>query len=316
MEAIKLLGSGHIQLEEIQDIFELCTLCKRCENVCTQEIKTSNLIRDMRRHLIQNGISSKISDEIKDCVLQKGHPYREESTSFKKIPDWYENNDMETALWVGCSTRHMGLLEHWLKLLSDLRYRPTLLPEEKCCGSILKNMGYDDGFKNIMQKNIDDLSGFKRIITLCPSCYTTLKNETRIKAKVLFITELLSEYKQKLRICDSLREPLMLFEPCHLKNYQPQIDASSLIQEVLEKNNIRHFMSSDMYGAKCCGGGGGLLAKRLDISRNRISRLVNAAQELYNIKTVITMCPFCNIVFNQRDNTDVRILDLGAALCI
>ncbi|MCZ7381426.1 MAG: (Fe-S)-binding protein [Candidatus Methanoperedens sp.] len=313
MEAMKLWDSGCIRLEDIQNIFELCTLCKRCENVCSQEIKTSKLIRN---NLIQNGISNQKSNEIKECMLERGHPYREENPSFKSLPEWYENKDTETALWVGCSTRHMGLLEQWLKILIGLNHRPTLLSEEKCCGSILKNMGYDDEFKNIMQKNVKDLSGFKRIITLCPSCYTTFKNEPKIKGKVMFITELLDKNKQKFHVSKSLEEPLMLFEPCHLKNYEPWMDASNVIREILEKNKIRYFMSSDLYGAKCCGGGGGMLANHSDISRNRASQLVNDAQKSYNIKTVVTMCPFCNNVFNQADNKGVKVLDLGAILCI
>ena len=51
--------------------------------------------------------------------------------------------------------------------------------EEKCCGDSLRRLGNEYAFDLLVKDNIEIFKkyGIKKIITYCPHCFSTLKND-------------------------------------------------------------------------------------------------------------------------------------------
>ncbi|MFA4936603.1 MAG: (Fe-S)-binding protein, partial [Candidatus Methanoperedens sp.] len=248
MDMLGLYQSGKIKIEELKDIFEACTICKRCENVCTQGIETSVIFRNTRSLIIQNNNTNPSIEYIKNQINKNGNPYEESQPT--AIPANYRVNKDDTLLWLGCTTRHLGLAENWLKFFVKINYMPVILDNENCCGSFLNNCGYKEDYMGAMDKNIQILSKYKNIITLCPSCYSIFRNDGRLN-NVIFITSILDKFKNRLKVSKSLKKPLLIFEPCHLRNCYPGESHLDPILKILQKDNCDYVISSDLFGAKC-----------------------------------------------------------------
>ncbi|KCZ72471.1 Fe-S oxidoreductase [Candidatus Methanoperedens nitroreducens] len=303
MDMLRLWQSGLIKIEDMQNIFEACTICKRCENVCTQGIETSPIFRDMRHHLIQNKIKNPDIEAVKVRINKTGSPYNNDRTII--VPDGYTVNRKDTLLWLGCTIRHLGLAERWLKFLVRINYMPVILETENCCGSFLNNCGYSDDYRKVMDKNIEILSQYKNIIALCPSCYSAFKNDGRLN-NVFFITTVLDRFKDRLHISKSLKKPVLLFEPCHLRNSFPGERYTDVIQEIFNKDKYDYILSSDIFGAKCCGSGGGLFISSSDIPVKNTRRILEETDAC----SVVTLCPFCFRSFSNVTDDVKQVVDV------
>ncbi len=303
MDMLRLWQSGLIKIEDMQDIFEACTICKRCENVCTQGIETSPIFRDMRHYLIQNKINNPNIEAVKARINKTGSPYNNGRTI--AVPDSYTVNRKDTLLWLGCTARHLGLTENWLKFLVKIDYMPAVLDIENCCGSFLNNCGYREDYRKTMDKNIEVLSQYKNIITLCPSCYSVFKNDGRLN-NVLFINTILNWFKNKLHVSNSLKKPVLLFEPCHLRNNFPGERYMDVIVKIFKKDKCEYILSSDLFGAKCCGSGGGLFISSPDIPVKNTKRILKETEA----GSVVTMCPFCFRSFNDVTDDVKQVVDV------
>lgn len=302
MEMLRLWQSGRIRMEDMAGIFEACTVCRRCENVCTQGIGTSAVFRDVRSHLVRNRIGNPSIEAVRKRIVETGSPY--DSVDLV-VPDGYSTNRKDTLLWLGCTVRHLGLAERWLKFLAKLGYMPSVLRSENCCGSFLNNCGYGDDYMQAVGRNMPVLSQYKSIVTLCPSCYSVFRSGERPDS-VLFITEILGRFKNRLHIAEPVKEPVLIFEPCHLRNSFPQEKFMEPIIKILERDGCEHMLSSDLFGAKCCGSGGGLFVTSSDIPVKNARRILDET----GAGSVVTMCPFCYRAFNSVTGGVMQVVDL------
>ena len=174
-----------------EDAIWSCTLCMACFESCPVYISAFDKIIDLRRNLVL--MKSKMFPEIAAFFKNvevfgdsfgKGRALREDWTlgrNFKKI----SNGDQADILyWVGCQgTFHdrdgliaASLGELFQKAGIDFG---ILGKEENCCGDPIRRIGNEYLFQKIAKKNIELLGDlrFKRIVTYCPHCFNTLKNE-------------------------------------------------------------------------------------------------------------------------------------------
>src|SRR5688572_3571710 len=90
----------------------------------------------------------------------------------------------EILFWVGCAgsfdDRYKRVTQAFVKILNVLQIRFAVLgTEETCTGDPARRAGNEFLFQMQAMNNIQVLNGYevKKIVTACPHCFNTLKNE-------------------------------------------------------------------------------------------------------------------------------------------
>ena len=252
-------------------------------------------------------------------IEARGHPWR--GTRLTRT-DWArgleikalaEDSDVDILYWVGCTEaledRSLKVAQAIGKLLKLAKINVGILgAEESCCGEPARRLGNEYLFQMQAEKNIELLKsyGVKKMVTACPHCYHTLKDEYHqfggnfeVIHHTQFIANLIEE--GKLRIT-RVNEALVTYhDPCYLGRYsgiyEPPRQILNCIPGVtmveMEQNREKGF---------CCGGGGGCmwLEERIGrrISEMRIERAIETGSQI-----VITACPYCLQMFDDAIKT-------------
>jgi Fe-S oxidoreductase len=162
----------------------------------------------------------------------------------------------------------------------------------------------------------------KKIVTPCPHCYNTLKNEypqfgghyqvqhhSQLLAELIDAGQLTSEA--------STGEPLTVHDPCYLARVNGEVRAT---RTVIGAATDAQFREMPRHGKKtfCCGAGGGRMwfdeapAQRVSCLRAREAFATGA-------RTLATACPFClNMMSDGMASTQggetVKVLDISELL--
>jgi Fe-S oxidoreductase len=171
--------------------------------------------------------------------------------------------------------------------------------EESCCGDPARRIGDEYLFQTLCQKNIELLQSYriKKIVTTCPHCFNTLKNEYpqfggnfQVVHHTQFIADLIREGRIKPGKLDGSKV-ITYHDSCYLGRYndifQPPRDILKAIGGIKRVELARSGTTSF-----CCGGGGGHMwieedpAKRVNV--RRIQDVVGAKANI-----VATACPYC-----------------------
>jgi Fe-S oxidoreductase len=169
---------------------------------------------------------------------------------------------------------------------------------ENCCGDPARRAGYEFQFQIMAEQNIEVFKGYnvKEIITACPHCYNTFKNEYPYYGgdfKVVHYTQVLSNLIQqgRLKLTNELSSVLTYHDPCYLGRYNSEYSAPREILEAIPGTELRE-MERSHNRSFCCGGGGGhTWIEELPGTRINEIRLDDALQT--GADTVVTACPYC-----------------------
>ncbi len=214
-----------------------------------------------------------------------------------------------TLYYPGCLTKFVlkDIEENYKKILKEIGIEFMMLGEmEFCCGSPVINAGYEKEYIELVEKNKEVLKkyGIGRIITNCPACYKTLK-ENYPNIKVEHATQIIWNNINKLKL-RSYNEKITYHDPCHLGRHsgiyeEPRNILKALRFEVVELRNNRE-------NSMCCGGGGGLKVNASETS-NKIAKML-----IEEVKTekIATACPLCYAQF--KENTNKEVLEISQAL--
>ena len=167
-----------------------CTACLSCQVNCPVSIPTFDKNIEMRRYLTMT--LSKMSPEVK--LLYKNLQTRFDPYGMGKAQrlEWTEGLDVKKATeqevdvlyWVGCvaslDDRNRKIARSVATILNkaDVSFG-VLGPDEKCCGDPLRRTGNEYQYQEMAQGNVDLIKelGVKKIVTACPHCFNTLKND-------------------------------------------------------------------------------------------------------------------------------------------
>ena len=173
------------------DVLWSCTTCRACMEACPAFVEHIDSIVDMRRFLaMEEADMPEGAMNALTSMEQRGHPWR--GTQATRT-DWMEGADAvamsddpehEVLLWVGCTAALDGRGQQVARAmasvlkLAGVRYR-VLGNEETCTRRPARRMGNEYLFQMMVEQNIEVLNGYevRRIVTLCPHCFNTLKNE-------------------------------------------------------------------------------------------------------------------------------------------
>jgi len=291
-----------------------CTTCRACQEVCPSSNEQMNKIIGMRRHLQMVAMTETAEDPLKN-LWTRGNPWR--GTLYSRT-DWAEGLDIkivgedsniDTLFWVGCTgaleDRSLKVVQALAKLMKQAGMNFGILGEEEtCCGDPSRRLGAEHQFQMLAGNNIQILQSYniKKIVTACPHCFNTLKNEYPQLGghfEVIHHSQLLAELfkDHKLNIPQRRDCKVTYHESCYLGRYNNIFDPPRQVLSSIPGLNLVE-MEKNRKDGFCCGGGGGriLLEEKIGqrISEMRLGQALETKAEI-----VATACPFCLQMFED-----------------
>ncbi|MCO1602557.1 heterodisulfide reductase-related iron-sulfur binding cluster [Desulfosporosinus nitroreducens] len=253
-----------------------CTTCGLCEIKCPIYIEHVKRIVDMRRSLAayDQGLPPEVQ-QVFNNISESGNPWGEpkESMVFNSsenspVPVLSEEKETDILYWVGCfgsyESRNQKVSQAMFNILEKAGVNYAILGEEEnCCGDSVRRLGNEKLFQHLAFKNVETLNRykFKTILTHCPHCYNTLKNDYpqfgghyQVVHHSEYLLELIKS--EKISLKGSVNSTVTLHDPCYLGRYNSIYDAPREVLnsvpglEMIEMRNNRTY-------AFCCGAGGG-----------------------------------------------------------
>ena len=298
-----------------------CTSCMACVTHCPVLIEPLDKIIDIRRYQVMGEarLPAEARPMMRDLELYgdvqgKGVVHRADWAMNREVPQLFRNpvqtaSEVEMLLWVGCSgafhPRNLETSRALVKILKAAGIRFAILgKEELCCGDPARRLGDETLFRKLAGANIEHFNRYqvKKIVTTCPHCLNTLKNEypdLGCKLEVVHATELVMDLIRDKRI--ALKYPvahtMAIHDACYLGRYnqvyQPPRDICRAVPGIQLKETARNRDSGF-----CCGGGGGRMWLH-----EKIGKKINLvrAEEMTNtgIDLIGTACPYCLVMLDD-----------------
>jgi Fe-S oxidoreductase len=288
-----------------------CTTCMACVQECPVMIEHIDSIVDMRRYLVlsESQFPSNLNNVFKSLETNftpwAFNPAdRAEWAEGLNVKTMAEDKNTEYLFWVGCAgsfdDRYKKVSRAFASLMQKAGVNFRILgTEEKCNGDTARRLGNEYLAQMMMMENVETLNnyGVKKIVTACPHCYHSLKNEYKqfggnfeVKHHTELINELIENEKIKLNGTAETYK-VTYHDSCYLGRYNdvynPPRRALSKIASVdlveMERNKSRGY---------CCGAGGGRMFLE-DEEGGRINEERTREAIETNASTIASACPFC-----------------------
>jgi Fe-S oxidoreductase len=287
-----------------------CTTCGACMEVCPVFIEHVPKLVYLRRNLVE--MKAKFPDELLslfDNMENRSNPWgivpaERGKWAVETHAPAFEKGQTDYLFYVGCAgsfdTRNKRNTVAIANILNAAGVSWGILGrEEKCCGDSLRRLGNEYVFDGMARENIGKFSdlGVKKIITQCPHCYNTLKNDYRqfgADFEVVHHSELIKSLLDsgKLKLNNKAEVGKVVFhDSCYLGRYnsifeQPRklIKAATGQAPVeLGRSHGRSF---------CCGAGGGRMWMEENegtrINMERVGEALKTGPD-----TICVACPYC-----------------------
>jgi len=234
----------------------------------------------------------------------------------------------EILLWVGCAgsfdERAKKITKAFANILNQANVSFAVLgSEEGCTGDPAKRAGNEFLFQMQALSNIEILNGYniKKIVTTCPHCFNTLKNEYpelggeyEVMHHTQFLKSLLNEGRLKVSGGAFKGKRITFHDPCYLGRANNIYEAP---RDVLEKLDVElSEMKSCKQKGLCCGAGGAQMFKDAEPGNQEIN--IKRTEEALDTKPDIIAagCPFCNTMLtdgikNKKREESVQVLDIA-----
>jgi heterodisulfide reductase subunit D len=234
----------------------------------------------------------------------------------------------EVLFWVGCAgsfdDRAKKITKAFVKILNKTGVSFAVLgSEEGCTGDPAKRAGNEFLFQMQAMMNIQVMNGYevKKIVTTCPHCFNTLKNEYpglggeyEVMHHTQFLRSLMDSGKLKVEGGQFKGKRITFHDPCYLGRANNEYEAPRALLEKLdaELSEMRRCKSNGL----CCGAGGAQMFKEAEKGNKEVN--IERTEEALetNPSVIATGCPFCNTMMtdgvkNQNREGDVKVMDVA-----
>lgn len=239
-----------------------------------------------------------------------------------------EGEKPEVLFWVGCAgsfdERAKKITKAFAKILCKVHVNFAILgTEESCTGDPAKRAGNEFLFQVQAMNNIEIMNAYeiKKIVTACPHCFNTLKNEYpslggnyQVMHHTQFINDLLKSGKLKIEGGGFKGKRIVFHDPCYLGRANKEYEAPRALIQSLDAALIE--MKRCKARGLCCGAGGAQMFKESEKGNKEIN--IERTEEALNQKPEIiaTACPFCNTMMtdgikNKGKEKEIEVLDLA-----
>ncbi|MDX5584463.1 MAG: (Fe-S)-binding protein [Aureibaculum sp.] len=233
----------------------------------------------------------------------------------------------EILFWVGCAgsfdDRAKKITKAFVKILNNANVDFAVLgTEESCSGDPAKRAGNEFLFQMQALTNIEVMNAYevKKIVTTCPHCFNTLKNEYpelggkyQVMHHTQFLESLLSDGRLTIEGGFYEGKRITFHDPCYLGRSNKVYEAPRELIRKLEVEMIE--MKRCKSNGLCCGAGGAQMFKEPEKGTKDIN--IERTEEAINIKPdiIATGCPFCNTMITdgikiKEQENNIKVLDI------
>jgi Fe-S oxidoreductase len=236
--------------------------------------------------------------------------------------------EVEILFWVGCAgsfdARAQRITRAFSTILTKAGVSFAILGnEEMCTGDPARRAGNEFVFQMLALQNINTLNtyGVKKVVTACPHCFNTLKNEYPVLGgsyevihHTQFINELLASGRLKIEGGAYKGKKITYHDSCYLGRVNGEYEAPRNIIRTLDADLSE--LKRSRAGGLCCGAGGAQMFKEDEPGNKRIN-LERAEEILENGSAVVVAnCPFCITMLTdglkaKDKQDDVMVLDIS-----
>jgi Fe-S oxidoreductase len=239
-----------------------------------------------------------------------------------------EGKKAAVVFWVGCAgsfdDRAKKITKAFVKILNHTETSFAVLgTEESCTGDPAKRAGNEFLFQMQALQNITTLDryGVTKIVTTCPHCFNTLKNEYpelgghyKVMHHTQFLKSLINEGSLKVEGGRYKGKRITFHDPCYLGRANKIFEAPRTLIKKLDAELVE--MKSCKTKGLCCGAGGAQMFKDAEAGDKEINieRTEQALDTQPNI--IAAACPFCTTMMtdgikNKKQEHTVEIKDVA-----
>jgi Fe-S oxidoreductase len=316
------------------DAIWACTTCGACMVKCPVFIEHVPKIISMRQHLVME--KAQFSEELIgffENSEQRFNPWGIAPTDRAKwaqdldIKILSEGSEVEYLFYVGCAgafdSRNRQVTTALTSILNAANLSWGILGnEEKCCGDSQRRLGNEYVFDQLARDNIEIFNkyGVKKIITYCPHCFSTLKNDYKqfgADFEVIHHTQLIHSLinQGKIKLQGNANGKTVIHDSCYLGRYNQIYDEPREIVKAASQGTAPMEMQRCGQESFCCGAGGGrmwmeeLIGKRIYLERTQEALKTNPS-------TIAVACPYCMTMFedgvkDEKAQDRVKVKDIS-----
>jgi heterodisulfide reductase subunit D len=238
------------------------------------------------------------------------------------------NESPEILFWVGCAgsfdERAQKITRAVAKILHHCGIKFAVLgAEESCNGDPAKRAGNEFLFQMQAMMNIQVLNGYgvKKIVSACPHCFNTLKNEYPalggnydVMHHTQLIQQLINEGKLKVAGGKFSGKRIVFHDPCYLGRGNNVYEAP---REIIQKLDAElHEMKRSRQNGFCCGAGGGQMFKEPEPGNKDVNIERTEEALALNPSVIALGCPFCMTMItdgvkNFNKENEVKVMDVA-----
>lgn len=234
----------------------------------------------------------------------------------------------EVLFWVGCAgsfdDRAKKITKALVKLMHHAGVKFAVLgTEETCTGDPAKRAGNEFLFQMQAMQNIQVLNGYevKKIVTACPHCFNTLKNEYPdlggnydVIHHTQLLQQLMNDGRLKVEGGSFKGKRITYHDPCYLGRANGEYEAPRAVLEKLDAELAE--MKRCKQRGLCCGAGGAQMFKEAEPGNKEVNieRTEDALETKPNI--IAAACPFCNTMLtdgvkNFNKEAEIEVKDIA-----
>ena len=234
----------------------------------------------------------------------------------------------EVLFWVGCAgsfdDRAKKITRSFVSILNKIDIKFAVLgTEESCTGDPAKRAGNEFLFQMQAMSNIQVLNGYgvKKIVTTCPHCFNTLKNEYpglggdyEVMHHTQFLTGLMDGGRLKVEGGSFKGKRITFHDPCYLGRANNEYEAPRNLLAKLDSELVE--MKRCKTKGLCCGAGGAQMFKEAENGDKEVN--IERTEDALEVKPdiIATGCPFCNTMMtdgvkNFEKEGSIKIFDLA-----
>jgi Fe-S oxidoreductase/nitrate reductase gamma subunit len=317
-------GTTDVAMTELisEEAVWACTSCGACVDICPVGNEPMRDILDIRRNLsmMESAFPKQLESAFKG-MERNMNPWNVSQADRMKwaaglnVPTIEQNPEPDILWWVGCApatdARAQKTAQAFTKILNAAGVNFAVLGKsESCTGDSARRAGREDIFFGLATQNVEILNEVapKRIVTTCPHCLHTIKNEYpafggnyEVIHHTQFINELVAAGKIQLQVTsDELR--VTFHDPCYLGRHNQTFDAPR--DALKSAGALTIEMPRNEAKAFCCGAGGAQMWKEEENGTARVNEARFAEAKATGAETVAVGCPFCLTMMNDASKAD------------
>jgi Fe-S oxidoreductase len=317
-------GTTDVTMTELisEEAIWACTSCGACVDICPVGNEPMRDILDIRRNLsmMESAFPKQLESAFKG-MERNMNPWNVSQADRMKwadgmsVPTIEQNAEPDILWWVGCApatdSRAQKTAQAFAKILNAAGVNYAVLGKnESCTGDSARRAGREDIFFGLASQNVEILNELapKRIVTTCPHCLHTIKNEYpafggnyQVIHHTQLINELVGAGKISLEV-SSDQFSVTFHDPCYLGRHNKEVDsprtalksAGALTIE-MPRNSAKSF---------CCGAGGAQMWKEEEPGSARVNEMRFAEAKSTGADIVAVGCPFCLTMMNDASKAD------------